>query len=98
MPSMASAPLRVRAYTHACNRAGLSGRIGILYNSQTAEPVITRNQSMRFVEYIKWTVTHLGAWLLMLLCAAGMGNLFLRKCRFRTLTERLVFTVAAGLG
>ena len=53
---------------------------------------------MEFVEYIKWTVTHLGAWLLMLLCAAGMGNLFVRRCRFRTLTERMVFTIAAGLG
>src|SRR5947207_885213 len=41
---------------------------------------------------------HLAALTLMLLCAAGFGNLFLRKYRFHDLVERLVFTVTLGLG
>jgi dolichyl-phosphate-mannose-protein mannosyltransferase len=53
---------------------------------------------MEVIEYSGWAIVHLGALGLMLLCAAGMGNLFLRKCRFQNLAERIVFTTAAGLG
>lgn len=45
-----------------------------------------------------WIVLHLGAWALMLLCAAGLGELFLRKHQFASGIERLVFTLALGLG
>jgi hypothetical protein len=50
------------------------------------------------IEYLPWTIAHLGALALTLLCAAGLGNLFLRKSRFHNLVERMVFTVSLGLG
>ncbi|HVS80583.1 MAG TPA: glycosyltransferase family 39 protein [Pyrinomonadaceae bacterium] len=53
---------------------------------------------MEMINYLVWAIAHLGAWALMLLCAAGLGNLFLRKYRFQNLAERLVFTTAIGLG
>ena len=53
---------------------------------------------MKMAEYLPWAIAHLGALALMLLCAAGLGNLFLRKCRFHNLVERSVFTLAIGLG
>src|SRR6266404_337508 len=53
---------------------------------------------MEIIEYTIWAIVHLGALGLMLLCAGGMGNIFLRKCRFQNLAERIVFTTAAGLG
>src|SRR5262249_41353383 len=43
-------------------------------------------------------VSHLGWWSLMLLSAFGAGNVFLRKCHFHTLVERLVFTLPFGMG
>lgn len=49
-------------------------------------------------DYLPWAITHLGALGLMLLCAAGLGNLFLRKHRFQNLAERLVFITVLGLG
>ncbi|MFY9553386.1 MAG: glycosyltransferase family 39 protein [Blastocatellia bacterium] len=49
-------------------------------------------------EYILWAVTHLGLWSLMLLSAAGLGHLFLRKYQFDSLAERFVFTLSLGLG
>lgn len=53
---------------------------------------------MEVIEYPVWAIVHLAALGLMLLCAAGMGNLFLRKFRFQSRTERFVFTTATGLG
>ena len=50
------------------------------------------------IDYLLWTIIHLGALGLMLLCAAGLGNLFLRKHRFHNLVERLVFITALGMG
>src|SRR5256885_5103516 len=50
------------------------------------------------VDYLRWAIIHLGALGLMLLCAASLGNLFLRKHRFQNLAERLVFITALGLG
>lgn len=53
---------------------------------------------MEIIEYAIWAIVHLGALGLMLLCAGGMGNLFLRKFHFQSRTERWVFTTATGLG
>ncbi|MEK6282010.1 MAG: hypothetical protein AABN95_16775 [Acidobacteriota bacterium] len=53
---------------------------------------------MKITEYVLWAIIHLGAWLLMLLASFGAGNLFLRKLKFQSLIERLVFTVTLGLG
>lgn len=53
---------------------------------------------MNMIDYIVWTVVHLGAWSLMLIASAGVGNLFLRKLSFQSSIERLVFTEALGLG
>jgi len=50
------------------------------------------------IDYLIWAVAHLGSLALMLLCAAGIGNLFLRRIRFQNSVERLVFTIAIGLG
>src|SRR5256885_10649811 len=50
------------------------------------------------VDYLRWAIIHLGALGLMLLCAAGLGSLFLRKHRFQNLLERSVFTITLGLG
>ena len=50
------------------------------------------------IDYLLWTIIHLGALGLMLLCAAGLGNLFLRKHPFHNLVERLVFITALGMG
>lgn len=50
------------------------------------------------VNYLPWSIAHLGALALMLLCAAGLGDLLLRKLRFHSLVERFVFTTALGLG
>src|SRR5262245_24558660 len=49
-------------------------------------------------KYIAWSVSHLGLWSLMLLSAFGAGSVFLRKDRFHSLAERLVFTLALGMG
>jgi hypothetical protein len=49
-------------------------------------------------EYIVWIAVHLGVLWLMLLAAAGLGHAFLRKHEFDSLSERLVFTLAVGLG
>jgi hypothetical protein len=48
--------------------------------------------------YIVWAIAHVGALAMMLFAAAGVGHLFLRKCDFDSLVERLVFTTAIGLG
>lgn len=53
---------------------------------------------MPIVDYLIWGMAHLFSLALMLICALGMGNLFLRKLRFQSRTERWVFTTAAGLG
>lgn len=45
-----------------------------------------------------WIATHLGAWALMVLAALGLGQFFLRRHEFDSLVERLVFTLALGLG
>ncbi|HET9533430.1 MAG TPA: glycosyltransferase family 39 protein, partial [Blastocatellia bacterium] len=49
-------------------------------------------------DYFVWIILHLGAWALILLASAGAGVLFLRNCRFDSLLERAVFTIAAGMG
>jgi hypothetical protein len=53
---------------------------------------------MSIIDYTLWAITHLGAWGLMLLASWGFGDLFLRKLKFQSLIERLVFTVGLGLG
>jgi len=50
------------------------------------------------IDYLPWAIVHLGALALILLCAAGLGNLVLRKHRFQNLVERLVFITTLGLG
>src|SRR5215470_4061851 len=49
-------------------------------------------------KYVAWSVTHLGLWSLMLLSAFGAGAVFLRKLQFHNPAERLVFTIALGMG
>src|SRR5215470_656707 len=49
-------------------------------------------------KYVAWSVTHLGLWSLMLLSAFGAGAVFLRKLQFHNPAERLVFTLALGMG
>lgn len=48
--------------------------------------------------HIYWTITHVGGWLLILLTAGGLGHLILRRVRFHSGVERIVFTLAVGLG
>jgi hypothetical protein len=50
------------------------------------------------MEYIVWFSVHLGLWGLMLLAAASLGHLFLRKYEFDSRVERSVFTLSLGLG
>src|SRR5262245_44834249 len=49
-------------------------------------------------KYIAWSVSHLGLWSLMLLSSFGAGAVFLRKCQFHSLAERMAFTLALGMG
>src|SRR5262245_24019029 len=49
-------------------------------------------------KYIAWGVSHLGLWSLMLLSAFGAGGVFLRRFQFHNPAERLVFTLALGMG
>jgi len=49
-------------------------------------------------KYIVWGISHVGLWSLMLLSAFGAGSVLLRKCHFHTLLERIVFTLALGMG
>src|SRR5262249_60856447 len=49
-------------------------------------------------KYIAWGFSHLCFWSLMLLSSFGAGGVFLRKCQFHSLAERLVFTIALGMG
>lgn len=49
-------------------------------------------------KYFVWVVSHFGWWSLMLLSAYGAGSLFLRKCSFYSWAERMVFTLASGMG
>ncbi len=49
-------------------------------------------------QYSAWGISHLGLWSLMLLSAYGVGGVFLRKCNFNSAIERVVFTLASGLG
>src|SRR5262245_4359754 len=49
-------------------------------------------------KYIAWGVSHLGLWSLMLLSAFGAGGVFLRRFQFHSPAERLVFTLALGMG
>src|SRR5215510_6364253 len=53
---------------------------------------------VRLAGYLLWSIAHLACLGLMLLCAAGLGNVLLRKYRFDNLAERLTFTIALGLG
>jgi len=50
------------------------------------------------MEYVVWAVIHLGLWGLLLLSAAGIGELLLRRHTFDSTVERVVFTTALGLG
>ncbi|MGE0126741.1 MAG: glycosyltransferase family 39 protein [Blastocatellales bacterium] len=49
-------------------------------------------------KYIVWGISHFGWLSLMLLCAFGAGSLFLRRCNFHSLVERIVFALALGMG
>ncbi len=50
------------------------------------------------VELIVWIILHLLALVLMSLSALGVGCLFLGRVSFHSLLERVLFTIAAGLG
>src|SRR5262245_39480987 len=50
------------------------------------------------MEYSAWAIKHGAALLLMLLAASGIGGLALRRLRFHSRIEGLVFTIATGLG
>lgn len=50
------------------------------------------------MEYVAWALTHLALLGLMLLSAAGIGQALLRRHRFDSTVERLVFVTAIGLG
>lgn len=52
---------------------------------------------MRLFHSLIWIMTHLGSLGLLLLVAAGLGHLFLRRHRFHSALERGVFTTALGL-
>jgi hypothetical protein len=49
-------------------------------------------------DYLRWIALHLGGWLLILLPAYGAGRLCLRRVRFASRLEGLVFSLAVGLG
>ncbi|MEW6207229.1 MAG: hypothetical protein AB1631_02610 [Acidobacteriota bacterium] len=50
------------------------------------------------IKYLLWAIVHFGAWSLILLTAIGVGHLFLRRLEFDSFVERMVFTLAVGLG
>jgi len=50
------------------------------------------------MEYVAWAIVHLGLWGLILLAAAGIGRLLLRRHIFDSTVEQVVFTLALGLG
>jgi hypothetical protein len=50
------------------------------------------------IEYIFWLLVNLGLFGSILLAALGAGHLFLRRMTFHSFAERLVFTMAIGLG
>src|SRR3989475_12907885 len=60
--------------------------------------VLIPGRQKKMIDYLPWGIAHLGALGLMLLCAAGLGDLLLRKLRFHSLVERFVFTTALGFG
>jgi len=53
---------------------------------------------MALYGYLKWTLTHLSVWMVMMLAAGGLGALALRRYRFHSRMEHVVFAVALGLG
>jgi hypothetical protein len=61
----------------------------------TSGTPLTKSNTMK---YIAWTVVHLGLWGLMLVSAAGIGRVLLRRHSFASAVERVVFTIALGLG
>src|SRR2546428_6403163 len=50
------------------------------------------------MEYIAWALIHFSLWALILLAAAGLGCVLLRRHKFDSSIERVVFTLALGLG
>lgn len=50
------------------------------------------------MDYVQWVSVHVAGWILILAASAGVGRLFLRKLSFDSRLERLVFTMAVGLG
>lgn len=50
------------------------------------------------IEFVSWLGLRLGALGLILICAGGLGHVLLRRYQFSSLVERLVFTLALGLG
>ena len=50
------------------------------------------------ISYFVWAISHLGSFILILLTAAGIGNPFLRRINFHSRLERVVYTLALGLG
>src|SRR5438034_11329346 len=50
------------------------------------------------INSIAWVAIHLFTLGLMVLAAAGVGRLLLRRFTFASISERLVFTIATGMG
>src|SRR5262245_35987751 len=48
--------------------------------------------------YLKWILSHLFVWAVIMLAAGGLGAAALRRHRFRSLIEHVVFALALGLG
>ena len=48
--------------------------------------------------YLKWALSHLFVWAVMMLAAGGLGAAALRSYRFHSRMERMVFALAVGLG
>jgi hypothetical protein len=48
--------------------------------------------------YLKWILSHLFVWAVIMLAAGGLGAAALRRHRFRSRIEHVVFALALGLG
>ena len=50
------------------------------------------------MEYLVWTITHLGVWALILLASNTLGLAFLRKQHFHSSLEKHLFQISLGIG
>ncbi|HKQ73206.1 MAG TPA: hypothetical protein VJ810_05720 [Blastocatellia bacterium] len=53
---------------------------------------------MTMCAYLRWALSHLFVWAVMMLAAGGLGAAALRRYRFHSRLERMVFSLALGLG